>query len=200
MALLMEKGLAPWGDYAFMEAKLKALYTPSEEARFLAQGTARVGEALGLRRVPVIKRQAISAYDPRVVEATGITMMVTAQGRTTRRGTPPFGDPGHEGGGDPGGELHRPGERRRQRQPGALRLRGSVTNKEVAFVVESVNAALGTDFSPELWRKLGEGVLRLEHRFNHLAGFTHEDDRLPAFFYEEPVPPRATPPASIPRT
>ena len=67
---------------------------------------------------------------------------------------------------------------------------GSVTNKEVAFVVESVNAALGTDFSPELWRKLGEGVLRLEHRFNHLAGFTHEDDRLPAFFYEEPVPPK----------
>lgn len=27
-------------------------------------------------------------------------------------------------------------------------------------------------------------------RSNHLAGFTHEDDRLPAFFYEEPVPPK----------
>jgi aldehyde:ferredoxin oxidoreductase len=43
----MEKGLADWGDYAFMEAKLKALYGASEEARFLAQGTARVGEAPG---------------------------------------------------------------------------------------------------------------------------------------------------------
>lgn len=31
---------------------------------------------------------------------------------------------------------------------------------------------------------------RNKGRSNHLAGFTHEDDRLPAFFYEEPVPPK----------
>ena len=191
LALLMEKGLAPWGDYAFMEAKLEALYTPSEEARFLAQGTARVGEALGLRRVPVIKRQAISAYDPRVVEATGITMMVTAQGADHTAGNAPR----LETRAMKAEEILEASYTAQVNAAandslGLCVFGGSVTNKEVAFVVESVNAALGTDFSPELWRKLGEGVLRLEHRFNHLAGFTHEDDRLPAFFYEEPVPPK----------
>lgn len=191
LALLMEKGEGPWGDYAFMEARLKALYTPSEEARFLAQGTARVGEALGLKRVPVIKRQAISAYDPRVVEATGITMMTTAQGADHTAGNAPRLETRAMG----VGEIL---EASYQAQVNAAAndslglcvFGGSVTNKQVAFITESVNAALGTALTPAFWRELGEGVLRLEHRFNHLAGFSHEDDRLPAFFYEEPIPPK----------
>nr|WP_245606084.1 aldehyde ferredoxin oxidoreductase C-terminal domain-containing protein [Thermus amyloliquefaciens] len=191
LALLMEKGEAPWGDYAFMEAKLKALYAPGEEARFLAQGTARVGEALGLRRVPVIKRQAISAYDPRVVEATGITMMVTAQGADHTAGNAPR----LETRAMPVAEIL---EASYQAQVNAAAndslglcvFGGSVTNKQAAFVAESVNAALGTRLTPAFWQELGEGVLRLEHRFNHLAGFTHEEDRLPSFFYEEPLPPK----------
>jgi len=191
LALYMEKGLADWGDYAFMEAKLKSLYAPSEEARLLAQGTARLGEALGVTRIPVIKRQAISAYDPRVVEATGITMMVTAQGADHTAGNAPRLET----------RAMKPEEileASYQAQVNAAAndslglcvFGGSVTNKQVAFIVESINAALGTHLTPAFWQALGEGVLRLEHRFNHQAGFTHEDDRLPAFFYEEPVTPK----------
>ncbi|HAR69159.1 MAG TPA: aldehyde ferredoxin oxidoreductase [Thermus scotoductus] len=191
LALFMEKGEADFGDYAFMEARLKALYTPSEEARFLAQGTARVGEALGLKRVPVIKRQAISAYDPRVVEATGITMMITAQGADHTAGNAPR----LETRAMPVEEIL---EASYQAQVNAAAndalglcvFGGSVTNKQVEFIVESVNAALGTHLTPPFWKELGERVLHLEHRFNHLAGFTHEEDRLPAFFYEEPLPPK----------
>src|SRR6185369_11751396 len=40
-------------------------------------------------RVPVIKRQAISAYDPRVIEVTGISMMLTAQGADHTAGNLP---------------------------------------------------------------------------------------------------------------
>ena len=40
----------------------------------------------------VIKQQAISAYDPRVVEVTGITMMVTAQGADHTAGNVPTMD------------------------------------------------------------------------------------------------------------
>jgi aldehyde:ferredoxin oxidoreductase len=32
-------------------------------------------------------------------------------------------------------------------------------------------------------------VLREEREFNRKAGFTQEDDRLPPFFHEEPLPP-----------
>src|SRR5262249_59814569 len=61
----------------------------TDVGRLWAQGTARVGAHYGVRRVPVIKKQAISAYDPRVVEATGITMMATAQGADHTAGNLP---------------------------------------------------------------------------------------------------------------
>ncbi|WP_337844769.1 aldehyde ferredoxin oxidoreductase C-terminal domain-containing protein [Thermus sp.] len=191
LALLLEKGEAPWGDYAFLRIKLEALYVSAEEARFLAQGTARVGEALGLRRVPVIKRQAISAYDPRVVEATGITMMVTAQGADHTAGNAPR----LETRAMPVGEIL---EASYQAQVNAAAndslglcvFGGSVTNKNQDLVQEAILGVLGVELPPDYWTWLGAEVLRLEHRFNHLSGFTHEDDRLPAFFYEEPLPPK----------
>lgn len=37
---------------------------------------------------------------------------------------------------------------------------------------------------PIFLKELRENFLR------YLAGFTHEDDRLPEFFYQEPVPPK----------
>jgi len=39
---------------------------------------------------------------------------------------------------------------------------------------------------------LGVRVLKAEREFNRKAGFTKEDDRLPRFFYEEPLPPHNT--------
>jgi Aldehyde:ferredoxin oxidoreductase len=35
-------------------------------------------------------------------------------------------------------------------------------------------------------------VLKAEREFNEKAGFTNKDDRLPRFFYEEPLPPHNT--------
>jgi aldehyde:ferredoxin oxidoreductase len=35
-------------------------------------------------------------------------------------------------------------------------------------------------------------VLKAEKEFNRRAGFTSKDDRLPRFFYEEPLPPHNT--------
>jgi aldehyde:ferredoxin oxidoreductase len=36
---------------------------------------------------------------------------------------------------------------------------------------------------------MGIRVLKAEREFNRKAGFTNKDDRLAAFFYEEPLPP-----------
>jgi aldehyde:ferredoxin oxidoreductase len=36
---------------------------------------------------------------------------------------------------------------------------------------------------------LGKSVLKTERDFNLRAGFTAEQDRLPEFFYKEPLPP-----------
>jgi aldehyde:ferredoxin oxidoreductase len=65
----------------------------------------------------------------------------------------------------------------------------SVTNPNIAFLADSINAALGTALEPTFFHKIGRETLRLEREFNEAAGFTAADDNLPAFFYDEPLAP-----------
>jgi aldehyde:ferredoxin oxidoreductase len=56
-----------------------------------------------------------------------------------------------------------------------------------------LNAKLGTALGPEDFPgALGVRVLKAEKEFNRKAGFTKDDDRLPWFYYEEPLPPHNT--------
>ena len=54
---------------------------------------------------------------------------------------------------------------------------------------DALNDALGTDLPVSFLAELGRETLELELAFNKAAGFTEEDDELPAFFYAEPVAP-----------
>jgi len=65
----------------------------------------------------------------------------------------------------------------------------SVTNTNVEFIIDSINAAHGTDLKPTFFQQIGIETLIMEDEFNEKAGFTMEDDRLPEFFYEEPLKP-----------
>ena len=128
----------------------------TEKGRIWAQGTARVGEHYKVKRVPVIKKQAISAYDPRVVEATGITMMATAQGADHTAGNLP---------------------RLKTREMEATRMIAqslahqarvaandslglcifgmSVTKPNYEFIINAINAAHGTSLTPDFFEALG---------------------------------------------
>ena len=190
LAVLMEAGLGAFGDVRFMADCLAELRQGTERARIWAGGTARAGEHYQVRRVPVIKRQAISAYDPRVVEATGITMMATAQGADHTAGNLPRLKTR---------EMDLPtllaqslAQQTRVAANDSLGLcifGMSVTNPNVQFIVDHINAAHGTSLTPEFFEALGRETLRLEAEFNRRAGFTEADDELPAFFYDEPLPP-----------
>jgi len=90
LAVLMDAGEAEFGDISYMEDIIdNHLRKGTEHGKLVAQGAARVGEHYGLKRVPVVKKQTISAYDPRVIEVTGITMMMTAQGADHTAGNLP---------------------------------------------------------------------------------------------------------------
>jgi aldehyde:ferredoxin oxidoreductase len=155
-----------------------------------AQGTARVGEHYGVRRVPVIKKQAISAYDPRVIEVTGISMMTTAQGADHT-----VGNVAKIRTSDKGLEELMALSLEAQVFTAAADSLGicmfgrTVTNVSADFIAESINHALGTELQPSFLTELGRETLKLEVIFNRQAGFTTEDDDLPAMFYDEPLPP-----------
>ena len=190
LAILMEAGLAEFGDVNWMAEALAEIRMGTEKGRLWAQGTARVGEAYGVDRVPVIKKQAISAYDPRVVEATGISMMVSAQGADHTAGNLPRLDTESMA-------LDEILEQSLLQQTrvaagdslGLCMFGQSVTNTNLEFMANAINDAQGTSLTPEFFLEMGQETLRLEREFNRQAGFAVDDDELPAFFYTEPLPP-----------
>ncbi len=190
MGVLLDAGLAPFGDVAFLTRVMEELRAGSADGRLWAQGTAAVGAHYRVARCPVIKKQGISAYDPRVIEVTGISMMVTAQGADHTTGNAPK----FECSGKNVDELV---DVSMEMQTlcatadslGLCVFGRSVTNANVEMVVDSINAACGTAFSTDWFRTLGRQTLRMEAEFNKAAGFTEADDELPTFFYEEALEP-----------
>lgn len=190
LGVLMEAGLGKFGDVKFMAECLREIRAGTEQGRLWAQGTARVGEHYKVRRVPVIKKQAISAYDPRVVEATGIGMMATAQGADHTVGNLPRLKTREMDTESLVSQslLHQ--TRVAANDSLGLCIFGmSVTNPNTEFIANALNAAHGTSLTKDFFEALGREALRLEREFNRRAGFTEKDDELPAFFYTEPVPP-----------
>ena len=190
IAVLMEAGLGAFGDVSFMQEVLEEIRSGSEKGRLWAQGTARVGEHYKVTRVPVIKQQAISAYDPRVVEATGITMMVSAQGADHTAGNVPKLDCTNMSVDEVVAASVEAQQVMASSDALGLCIFGrGVTDTNVAFVINAINDAHGTDLSEEFYKELGVETLALEHQFNLDAGFTVADDELPEFFYSEPLAP-----------
>ncbi len=190
IGVLMEAGLGAFGDVKFMTDVLAEIRRGTEQGRLWAQGTARVGAHYNVQRVPVIKKQAISAYDPRVVEATGISMMATAQGADHTAGNLPRLKTREM-------DLEALVEQSLAQQVkvaatdslGLCVFGQSVTNANTEFLAAAINAAHGTSLTKDFFEALGRETLRLEYEFNRRAGFTERDDELPAFFYSEPVAP-----------
>lgn len=190
LGVLMEAGLGEFGDVQWMGQALGEIRLGTEQGRLWAQGTARAGEHYGVKRIPVIKKQAISAYDPRVVEATGITMMVTAQGADHTAGNLPRLKTREM-------DLETLMDLSLKQQVkvaandslGLCVFGQSVTNTNLGFLTDAINAAHGTTLTPAFFEELGAATLRYELEFNRQAGFTAADDDLPEFFYQEPLPP-----------
>jgi aldehyde:ferredoxin oxidoreductase len=190
LAVLMEAGLGAFGDAKFMADSLAEVRRGTEKGRLWAQGTARVGEHYKVTRVPVIKKQAISAYDPRVVEATGVAMMVTAMGADHTAGNlPRLNTREMDLNAIIGQSLVVQTNVAATDSLGLCLFGRSVTEVNIAFIIDAINSACGTSLTPEFWTKLGQETLRLEHEFNRRAGFTAKDDELPQFFYSEKLPP-----------
>ena len=134
----------------------------SEQGRLWAQGTARVGEHYRVRRIPVIKKQAISAYDPRVIEATGVAMMATAQGADHTAGNLPRLKTRDM-------NIDQIIEQSLAHQArvaandslGLCIFGMSVTNPNTEFLANALNAAHGTTLTKDFFEPLGREALRL---------------------------------------
>jgi aldehyde:ferredoxin oxidoreductase len=190
IAVLMAGGEGEFGDVEFMVEALEDMRKGNERGRIIAQGTGRVGEHYKVKNVPVIKNQGISAYDPRVIEVTGISMMVTAQGADHTAGNLPA----YKSKDKPTEELVEASLDIQELCAAAdslgLCIFGrSVTNENLDMMVEALNDAHDANLTVDFYRKLGREALVMEWQFNKEAGFTEEDDELPEFFFTDALAP-----------
>jgi len=199
MGVAMEAGIIPFGDCAGVLRLLKEIGAGTPLGRILGSGAAGVGRTYGVTRVPVVKGQALSAYDPRSVKGMGITYATSTMGSDHTAGyCIPINILKVGGFVDP---LKKEGqiELSRRLQIGTALLDSlglclfvgfaALDNQDVfQATIDMINAKYGISMTPDEGRALGRKVLITEHEFNIAAGFTNKHDRLPEFF-EEPLPP-----------
>ena len=190
IGVLMETGIGQFGDVNFIIKVLNEIRDATENGKLWARGTARVGQHYNVARVPVIKQQAISAYDPRVVEVTGISMMVTAQGADHTTGNMPYmatTDKAIDELVD--ASLQAQIDSAAYDSLGLCIFGRVVSTPNLAMITEAINNAVGSNLTPDFFRDMGMETLKLENQFNKDAGFNVDDNELPAFFYNEKIEP-----------
>jgi aldehyde:ferredoxin oxidoreductase len=199
MGVAMEAGIIPFGDGPGMLRLIEEIGAGTPLGRIIGTGTSAVGKVYGQTRVPVVKDQGLSAYDPRPIKGMGITYATSTMGSDHTAGyCIPVNILNVGGFVDP---LKKEGqiELSRRLQIGTALLDSTglclfvafpvLDNKEVfQAVMDMINAKYGLSMTIDDGRAMGRKTLTTEHEFNAAAGFTNKDDRLPEFF-EEPVPP-----------
>ena len=174
----------------FMLQAMEDMRRGNQRGRVLAQGAARAGAHYGAARVPTVKGQSISAYDPRVVEVTGISMMVSAQGADHTAGNLPVFDCKDKTTAElVDASLGIQTACAAADSLGLCLFGRAVTNVSAELIVTALNDAHGTNFDASFMKTIGMEALKMEWEFNKAAGFTEKDDELPEFFYKEALAP-----------
>ncbi|QGY40278.1 aldehyde ferredoxin oxidoreductase [Pseudodesulfovibrio cashew] len=190
LAVAMEAGKAEFGNCNDALALVGEMVEGTPFGRILGNGAAATGKELGVTRVPVVKGQSMAAYDPRALKGTGITYATSPMGADHTAGNTVScpGDPA-----DKAGKI----EDSRNCQIGftlldclGLCLFAGVVMEDPAniqLLANMVGAKIGGEWDIDRLMGIAVNTLSLERRFNLEAGFTEKDDRLPDYFYTEPL-------------
>ncbi len=190
LGVAMEAGVIPFGDFEEMKDALSGIVSGSYLGKILGQGTAVTGKVLGVERIPTVKGQSISAYDPRALKGTGVTYATSTMGadHTTGNCLPGRG----------GLDSHKPdGQIGLSRDLQVISMLCDILGicifvgtvpENVPVFAALVSAFTGQNIGPELLLKQARQVLKAEQEFNRDAGIGKCQNDLPYFFRTEPLP------------
>jgi aldehyde:ferredoxin oxidoreductase len=193
LGVLCDAGLMEFGDGERALELIAEIGSQSPLGRIIGNGAAVTGQVFGVERVPVVKNQAISAYDPRAIKGTGVTYATSAQGadhtcgmtiRAKIKQTQAHGQIKHSR----EAQLKMAG----YDSLGACIFAGFGFADAMETISDMVNARYGTDYDTNFLQQLGQETIIYEREFNRRAGFTKADDRIPEWMTREPLPPHNT--------
>ncbi len=200
IGVAMEAGLLKFGDADAAISLLKEVGKGTPLGRIIGSGAAVTGKVFGVERVPVVKGQAMPAYDPRAVKGIGVTYATSPMGADHTAGYATATNILRSGGYvdplKPEGQV----ELSRNLQIATAAIDSTGMCLFIAFAVldqpetfqallDLLNSFYGLDLTADSVAELGKSILKLERDFNTRAGFTKEQDRLPGFFKFQRVQP-----------
>ncbi len=200
IGVAMEAGLLKFGDADAAIDLIKEVGKGTPLGKIIGSGAAVTGKVLGVERVPVVKGQAMPAYDPRAVQGIGVTYATTTMGADHTAGyavatnilkVGGFVDPLK-----PEGQV----DLSRNLQIATASIDSTGMCLFIAFAIldqpetfqaflDLLNACYGLNFTADSVVEYGKKILSMEREFNKRAGFTSQHDRLPHYFKTQPIPP-----------
>ena len=193
IAILMDSGGLEWGDAAGAKRLLHEVAEGTELGRAIGSGAVAIGKKRNHKRVPVVKGQALPAWDPRPLKATGVTYATSPMGADHTAGL--IINPGM------------PPEQFAQASQEAQIVNAACDSSgfcqflqpTLEEIAKYYSLYLGQDVSREQVGDIGWQCLSDEWAFNDRAGFKPEDDDLPACLREEGVGPGHVMKFDVPR-
>jgi aldehyde:ferredoxin oxidoreductase len=190
LGVAAEAGLLKFGDGERALELIREIRAGTPLGRLLGNGAGITGQVLGVERVPVVKNQAFSGYEPRAIKGTGVTYATSPQGADHTCGLTIRAKVNHL---DPAGQADL--SRTTQINMAGYDSLGACIFAGFGYAVvpqtipAMINARYGWDASADYLQVLGRETLKLEREFNRRAGFTAADDRLPEWMMREAIAP-----------
>jgi aldehyde:ferredoxin oxidoreductase len=193
IGIAMEAGLAKFGDIEGAKSLLKEIENDSTLGKLLGSGAAITGKVLGIERIPAAKGQAFPAYDPRSVKGHGVTFATSPMGAdhtagmNIREGLDPHSKEGQI-------------ESSKKVQLlaviydslGLCLFAHVAVRDKINILTDMLSAIHGDEWKEEDLFTLAKNVLKLEIKFNRLAGLDIATDCIPEVFTREKLPPFQT--------
>ncbi len=191
LAVAMEAGVLRFGSFEDARQALNKVRDNEILGRIIANGVRVTGEVLGVWRVPQVKGQGMSGYDPRGTKTVGVTFSLSPMGADHTGGTgvtTPHVD-----------RLSPNGHVDNSRQLnflyagvdsiGICIIASEAVTDKPTIMDRLLRGTYGWSPGGDVFRTLGRECLKMEREFNLKAGFSKVHDDVPEFMREEPLPP-----------
>jgi aldehyde:ferredoxin oxidoreductase len=183
LAILMDSGGLEWGDAEGAKHILEEIAECSDLGRAIGNGAVATGKRQKHHRVPVVKGQAIPAWDPRPLKATGVTYLTSAMGADHTAGL-----------------IVNPGQPEQEWAQASqeTQIVNAATDSSgfcqflqptLDDICKFYSLLYGADVTREQVAEIGWQCMQDEWEFNRRAGWKREDDVMPDCMKQDAVGP-----------
>ncbi len=197
LGVAMDAGKIEWGDADKVFKIFEEIKKGSEIGHLYGNGVCNLANEINYDRVPHVKGQGLSAYDPRVFKGMSVTFATSPMGADHTAGAAIAGRSA-SGGKDYGELTENKGKLELSYE---LQVYTAVLDsmgccyfigpnyETMDIVAKALNAMYDINLKQKDVINIGKQILKNEIEFNKKAGISQEMNDLPEFFRKEPSDP-----------